>query len=44
LYRKKAKYKCREAIRFILGRNIIWGNALTLKKVGEKSDYIVFSE
>ena len=44
LFKNKAKNKCREAVRFILERNIIWGNALTLKTVGEKPDYIIFSE
>jgi hypothetical protein len=28
----------------MLERNIIWGDALTLRTVGEKPDYIVFSE
>jgi hypothetical protein len=31
-------------VRFILERNIIWGDALTLKTVGERPGYIVFSE
>ena len=44
LFKKTAKDKCREAVRFILERNIIWGDALTLKRVGEQSSYIVFSE
>ncbi len=44
LFKNRAKNKCRAAVRFILERNIIWGDALTLKTVGEKSDYIVFSE
>jgi hypothetical protein len=44
LFKKEAKEKCREAVRFILERNIIWGDALTLKTVGEKPGYIVFSE
>lgn len=44
LFKSHAKDKCRDAVRFILERNIIWGDALTLKRVGEKSDYIVFSE
>ena len=44
LFKNKAKNKCREAIRFILERNIIWGDALTLKTVDEKPVYIVFSE
>ena len=44
LFKDRTRNKCREAVRFILDRNIIWGNALTLKTVGEKQEYIVFSE
>jgi len=44
LFRNKAKDKCREAVRFILERNIVWGDALTLRTVGPQSGCIVFSE
>lgn len=44
LFKNKTKDDCREAVRFILGKNIIWGNALTLQTVGEKPEYILFSE
>ena len=44
LFKKTAKDQFREAVRFILERNILWGDALTLKTVGEKPEYIVFSE
>jgi hypothetical protein len=44
LFRDNAKNKCRDAIGFILERNIVWGDALTLKTVDEKPGYIVFSE
>lgn len=44
LFKKGAKNKCREAVRFILERNIICGDALTLKTIGENPHYIVFSE
>jgi len=44
LFKNPAKNSCREAVRFILERNIIWGDALTLKTVGNKPEYIVFSE
>ena len=44
LFKDKTKDGCRHAVRFILERNIIWGDALTLKTVGEKPEYIVFSE
>ena len=44
LFKDKTKNGCGEAVRFILERNIIWGDALTLKTVGEKPGHIVFSE
>lgn len=44
LFNNRSKNKCREAVSFILERNIIWGDALTLKTVGENPGYIVFSE
>jgi hypothetical protein len=44
LFKDRAKNKCREAVRFILERNIILGDAMTLKTVGEKPGHIVFSE
>src|SRR6266550_5550893 len=44
LFKKRARRECGEAVRFILERNIIWGDALTLKTVGENFGYIVFSE
>lgn len=36
--------KCLDAVRVILGRNIIWGDALTLRTVEAKPRHIVFSE
>src|SRR6266480_6712636 len=44
LFKRAGKEACREAVRFILERNIIWGDALTLNTVGEKPSHIVFSE
>jgi len=44
LFKRAAKEACREAVRFVLERNIIWGDALTLNTVGEKPSHIVFSE
>jgi SAM-dependent methyltransferase len=44
LFPDKTKDACRHAVRFILERNIIWGDALTLKTVGDQAGYIVFSE
>ena len=44
LFQAEAKEKCRQAVRFLLARNIIHGDALTLKTVGGKPTGIVFSE
>jgi hypothetical protein len=44
LFKATGKDRCREAVRFILERNIVWGDALTLRTVDEKRSYIVFSE
>ena len=38
------KGECQEAVKYILNRNIIWGDALSLKTVGENPQPIVFSE
>jgi hypothetical protein len=48
VYRKRFKAKTRDdiraSIRFILERNIVWGDALTMKRVDDESEPIVFSE
>ena len=44
LFKDRAKNKCREAVRFILECNIIWGDALSLKTVGDNPRPIVFAE
>jgi hypothetical protein len=33
-FKKRMKEECKEAVRFILEKNIVWGDALTLKTVG----------
>ncbi len=43
-FRSEVKPRCLSAVRYIFERNIIWGDAVTLKSVGDKPDYIVFSE
>ncbi len=43
-YKATAKEECRSAVRYILERNIVWGDALTLKTVGANPRPIVFSE
>ena len=44
LFAGSANDQCREALRYILSRNIIHGDALTLKTVGENPKPIIFSE
>ena len=44
LFKLAATDECRTAVKYILERNIIWGDALTLKTGGEASQPIVFSE
>jgi hypothetical protein len=44
LFKNKSKDDCRESVRYILKRNIIHGDALSLKTVGDNSKPIVFSE
>src|ERR1051325_5116563 len=44
LFKRPGKEACPEALRFILDRNIIRGDALTPNTEGEKPGHIVFSE
>ena len=44
LFKKTAKNKCRNSVKYILEHNIIWGDALTLKTVNDNPQPIVFSE
>lgn len=44
LFGDLANEQCRDAVRYILSRNIIHGDALTLKTVGEHPEPIIFSE
>jgi len=44
LFKEVAKDECRNAVKYIVERNIICGDALTLKTVGDNSQPIVFSE
>ena len=43
-FKSSVKEECRNAVHFILGQNIIWGDALTLRTVGNNPQPIVFSE
>jgi hypothetical protein len=44
IFKNRAKKDCRNAMQFILKKNIIWGDALTLKTVSDNPQPIVFSE
>ncbi|TCW61241.1 N-6 DNA methylase [Treponema sp. J25] len=44
LYGEKTKEACRESVRFILSCNILHGDALSLKTVGENPQPIIFPE
>ncbi|MCX7607660.1 MAG: SAM-dependent DNA methyltransferase [Anaerolineales bacterium] len=44
LFKKKAREQARKVIRYILSKNIIWGDALTLRTVGPEPHQIIFSE
>ena len=44
LFKEQTQDRCRKAIRYILERNIIHGDALSLKTVGDRPRPIVFSE
>ena len=43
-YKSLFKDDCRSAVKYILDRNIIWGDALTLETVGDNPQPIIFSE
>ncbi|MDZ7362287.1 MAG: SAM-dependent methyltransferase [candidate division KSB1 bacterium] len=44
LFGEKTKAACRKSVRYLLERNIIYGDALSLKTVGENPQPIIFSE
>ena len=44
LYKDKLKVECRDSIKYILDKNIIWGDALTLDTVDKNPSPIIFSE
>lgn len=44
LYGKECNDDCRKSVKFILSKNILWGDALTMKTVCGKQDPIIFSE
>lgn len=44
IFKQKTRNECRKVIRFILEKNIIWGDALDLKTVSKPIQQIIFSE
>jgi len=44
LFKDEVKEEYRNAVKYILEKNIIWGNALDLKTVGENRQPIIFAE
>lgn len=44
LFSSKCKEECKNSIRFILDKNILWGDALTLKRPEHPAYPIIFSE
>jgi SAM-dependent methyltransferase len=44
LYKEAAKKDCKDAMQYLLEKNIIWGDALTLETVGDNPVPIIFSE
>lgn len=44
IFKKRCKDPCRDAARYILSRNILWGDALSLKTVAKQQVPIIFSE
>ncbi len=44
LFKGRCKESCRETVKFVLSRNISWGDALTLKTPDQNAKAIIFSE
>lgn len=44
LYKEKSKDECRKSVKYILGLNIILGDALTLKTVDKNPEPVIFPE
>jgi len=44
LFKKRIKTSCEITAKYILQKNIIWGNALSLKTIGDNPKPIIFSE
>ena len=44
IYKKKSRDSVRTAVKFILDKNIVWGDALSLETIGDNPQPIVFSQ
>lgn len=44
IFKASCKDECRKSVKIILERNILWGDALTMKSVCGNEDPIIFSE
>ena len=44
IYKKRIKTECLRSAEYILSKNILWGDALSLKTPDEKAEPIIFSE
>lgn len=44
IFKEKCKKECMNTIKYILSKNILWGNALTLKTVCENETPIIFAQ
>lgn len=44
LFKASAKKECQATVKYILNKNILWGDALTMRVSGHKNEPIVFSE
>jgi hypothetical protein len=44
LFKKDCKQECRDSVKYLLNKNILWGDALNLKTPDETAQPIVFAE
>ncbi len=44
LYKDQCKLDCRKSVKYILGLNIVWGDALTMKSMADPDAGIIFPE
>jgi hypothetical protein len=44
IFKNKCLQDCRDTVKYLLSRNILWGDALSMKTPGEDGSNIIFSE